>query len=650
MTTNVLNAEVILDLQGAPLRADGSAVLKALDRMLTLGSYYSAQHSQYLRAAEECCLTIVQAMASRPLLALEIAANGLLVEGQTIDARHRHVRQLYDLLVPLNVARLEIQSAMTPADLRQALAVLHEHRLGLGQTQGFREITIENLPPTVSTASRTVGRGGEADGSISMNEPVTDRSDASAPSDGHTDDQGGHRRELARELRSLIAGLSEQLTVARKQTGQSRPSPGKSAATAAELAAFKEALQRLLDADLDTDALSRLIGQVRSALALSHVPQQADAALRILRRELGAETRETEPESAYRILQEDLSFGVEQLTRAVSDLNALDEPVPPPGPSARADQLSMAFRFLASDTSGQLRAPALSALETVWDTGECGPDDVRTTAAAIVGLAATDSEAPVDQLLSAVLAIVRRKRPELVAPLWWEIASKAVKAGPDDPRWPIIWPHLVNDLVLGLEPAPHPLAVPLCLKAGDFDVEQALKLAPRVASLSAMKNPKPAHDLMLVPVAKARAVHAVLMRTPAADRHGDQLYRALSLRCTDALTRMLMPAVGAYAPEHRDLFAALLREDGREFHSRQLQALAAGTLQRILANLPPARRDEAWVAPAVEWLGRLAPESARSLLARIVNERRLVFFRVWPPACRRAAAVQPAPPSAAGED
>jgi hypothetical protein len=80
-----------------------------------------------------------------------------------------------------------------------------------------------------------------------------------------------------------------------------------------------------------------------------------------------------------------------------------------------------------------------------------------------------------------------------------------------------------------------------------------------------------------------------------------------------------------------------------------LQALAAGTLQRILANLPPARRDEAWVAPAVEWLGRLAPESARALLARIVNERRLVFFRVWPPACRRAAAVQPAPPPVGGE-
>jgi hypothetical protein len=649
MTANVLNAEVILDLQGAPLRADGAAVLKALDRLLTLGSYYSSQHSQYLRAAEESCLNIVQAIAPRPFLALEIAANGLLIEGQTIDARHRHVRQLYDLLVPLNVARLEIQSAMTPTDLRQALAVLHEHRLGLGQTQGFREITIENLPPTVSTASRTVGRGGEADGSISLGDLVRDLSDALTLSDDHADGQGGDRQQLARELRSLLAGLSEQLTVAREPAGSPSSSPRKPAATLAEFAAFQEALSRRLEAEPDADKLSRLIGQARSALALSRDPRQADAALRILRRELGAENREAEPESTTRILQEDLSFSVEQLAHAVSELNGLDEPVPPPGPSARADQLNMAFRFLAADSSGQLRAPALSALETVWDTSDCGPDEVRTAAAAIVGLAAADSGAPVDPLLSAVLAIVRRKRPELVAPLWWEITSKAVKTGQGDPRWPVLWPHLVNDLLLGLEPAPHPLAVPLCLKAGDFDVEQALKLAPRVASLSAMKNPKPASDLMLVPVAKARAVHAVLMRTPAADHHGAQLYKALSLRCTDALTRLLMPAVGAYAPEHRDLFAALLREDGREFHSRPLQALAAGTLQRLLANLPPARRDEAWVAPAVEWLGRLAPESARSLLARIVNERRLVFFRVWPPACRRAAAVQPAPPPVAGE-
>lgn len=646
MATSILNTEVILDLQGAPLRADGAAVLKALDRMLTLGSYYSAQHSQYLRAAEETCLTIVQAIAPRPLLALEIAANGLLIEGQTIDPRHRHVRQLHDLLVPLNVARLEIQSAMTPADLRQALAVLHEHRLGLGQTQGFREITIENLPPTVSTASRTVGRGGEADGSVTMSALLDDGFAAAAPGDGQVDDDGGDRRQLAHELRALAAALSENLTANLEQT---KHLAGKAAITLAEVAALTETLGRRLEADPDADELSRLISQARSALALGHDPRQADAALRLLRRELGTETREAEPESASRVLQEDLSFSVEQLAQAVSDLNGRDEPVPPPGPSARADQLSMAFRFLASDTTGRLRAPALAALESVWNTGDCSPDEVRTAAAAIVGLTVVDSGAPVDPLLSVVLAVVRRTRPELVAPLWWEIASKQVKAGPDDPRWPIIWPHLVNDLLLGLEPAPHPLAVPLCLKAGDYDVEEALKLAPRVASLGAMKSQTPANDLMLVPIAKARAVHAVLMRTPAADRHGDQVYKALSLRCPDALTRVLMSAVGAYTPEHRELFAALLREDGREFHSRQLQALAAGTLQRRLANLPPARRGEDWVAPAVEWLGRLAPESARPLLARIVGERRLVFFRVWPAACRRAAANPPATPPAGGE-
>jgi len=607
-----LSSEFIIDLKGQPLRADGAAVLKALDRMLTVGSYYSREHSQYLRAAEEACGVIVEAIARRPGLALEIAANGLLIEGQTVDGRHRHVRQLFQMLVPLNIARLEIGAALTPGDLRQALSALHDHRLGLGQAQGFREITIENLPPTVSATSRKVGRGAEADGSATLSDLLGGLSDEPA-------DDGSREAEARRE------GLERQLGAL---------------ATAPDHADINERLRALLAAKLDEVELSRLVDLAGAALAASCDPAQAELAFRRLRRELKLEESNTVPAPAVPPAPEDAGFSVEQLVRAVDELRAINEPLLPPESSARIDQMSIAFKLLTSAGDAQLPAAALSALEETWAAKDCGPEDVRLAAASLLDFAAAASEQQVDVLLPAVLRGVRCRRPDLVAPLWWNFVSAIRPLAPADPRWTALWPQLVNDLLLGLEPAPHPLTQPLYLNAGEFDTDQALKMVRRFGSLGAVRRENPAGDLLQLPVEKTRPIHAVLMGTAAADRHGGNLHNALSRRSADALTRLLLAAVGGYKPENRALYAALLREGDDARHSRELEDLAARILQRALAETPRECRDEDWLAPAIEWLRRQAPQSA-PLMARIVGERRLLFFRAWPQACRLAATADP---------
>ena len=643
MAASVLHTEAILDVSGDPLGADGTAVIKALDRMLTVGSYYSREHGQYLHAAEEACGIIIRAIAPRPCLALEIAANGLLIEGQTVDSRHRNVRPIHDLLVPLNIARLEIRSALTPADLRQALSALHDHRLQLGQSSGFREITIENLPPTVCIASRKVGPGSDDD-SVDLEALLSGWQET--PENGEPDRAANERGRLADEFRSLVTSLLESLKSASRPA---EPSGRPSAATVAELEELGQRLRRCLEAELDASEMARLIDLARSALAMSREPAQAALAFRLLRRELGLEAPVVRSAPSAPPAREDSGFSLEQLEGALAELKKRDEPVLPLEPSARVDQLGICFQLLAAGSADPLPAPTLSALAEAWGAEGCGPDEVRALAACILHLAAAGSDERVDRLLPAVLAVGRRQRPDLLAPLWWEIVSRIRAADPTARLWPAVWPHLVNDLLLGLEPAPHLLTKPLFLYAGELDTERALELSSRLAPLSAVSSGPITGDLLRLPVDKVRSIHTVLMRSSAADCHGANLQRALTRRSPDALARLVANAVGAYAPEHRELYVALLREGGRDLQSAHLVALAGDALLRALDDTTRRQRAETWVVPAIEWLRNHAVEAAGPLLTRIVSERRFLFLRAWPPACRAAASVPRATTPATGE-
>jgi len=106
MSSNTaLNNETICDLSGQPLERNAAALLKALDKLLTVGSYYSTDHDQYRVVSEKSCDQIVAAIGDHKIMAIEITASGMMVGTQLVDPHHRNVRLFHDLLVPLNIAR-----------------------------------------------------------------------------------------------------------------------------------------------------------------------------------------------------------------------------------------------------------------------------------------------------------------------------------------------------------------------------------------------------------------------------------------------------------------------------------------------------------------------------------------------------------------
>ncbi|MDX2472592.1 MAG: hypothetical protein QNL91_02695, partial [Candidatus Krumholzibacteria bacterium] len=60
-------------------------------------------------------------------------------------------------------------------------------------------------------------------------------------------------------------------------------------------------------------------------------------------------------------------------------------------------------------------------------------------------------------------------------------------------------------------------------------------------------------------------------------------------------------------------------------------------LKSTLYRLPAERRGEPWVTEAIRWLGKLGTSKSRTVLKKILNEKKLLVIPAWPAACRDAA-------------
>lgn len=628
MSLIVSDSESILDVAGNAIGVDAATFLKAIDRLMTVGTYYSLEHEQYRLASEKACATMVAAIRPRRSLPVEVAAAGLVIDGHTLDPRLRVVRQLHDLLVSLNIAHLEFTAELTPDALRQALAALHEHRLALGQAQSFQEITIDNLPSSVSVASRRVVGGMGGGGYLLSPEDILDAlgTDPLNPDDdGQTRDPAEFLREIMDLLRHALGGSG------------AAPSDGTHIASATlptrdELAGFRQALQHLLAGRPDAATLAHLMSLSRQAAAVSADSSQTRLIFNQLRQSVGQEPAPTAPPSAAEAEFVGGTTSVGALAAQVAELAGRNVQIPDPGPTARCDQLALGFRLLSAGVAPPTSGHVLDALRATCRRPELGEAEAAVIAGSLKSLAEAGRSDLIDRA-APLMAELRQSHPELVSAVWSKIAGECEPAART-----ALWPHLVNDLLLGLAPAPDSVIAQLCLRAGELGFDQAVTQAARLSELPCALGAPLADDIFHVPPARARCVHAALLHTPAAGNHGPLLHRALARRPLDALTGVLMNAVGSYGPHHKALFLSLLREGGLENGSQQLLTLASTLLAQELDNLTGVERHRTWAPEAIAWLGRLAPGAARPVLQRVLTERRWLWRHAWPEACRAAAA------------
>jgi hypothetical protein len=632
-----LTSETICDLDGQPLDRRSAALLKAVDKLLTIGAYYSSDHDQYRLVSEETCGQMVEAIRPDRSMAIEITASGLMIRSQLVDPSHRNVRLLHELLVPLNIAQLEFSADLTAADLRLTITALQLHRQALGNTEGFQEVRIDNLPPTVCTASRSVVLGDGKDG-------LTDAEHTFSLDDLFASDSPGGKfseedfllsesEKLARQFLALVGDILENLEREEDETRAdgSPPHPGSSPEN---IQALREALKRLVEVNPDPADLARLIEHAQRALDLSKDPGSVDLVFSLLKKEIdrGGDWKSQARKSFGNRQYRKFNLTLDQLGQAVAELEVEGSPPAEVCSSSLSNYLGINIQMLVSDPSEDLETILCTNLERIITGRDLTRQDVDLCSTAVATAAPEDNVAVLDRLLPALCRPLRVHRPDYLARFWIQLWETL-----DSRHHHLVWPHLVNDLLLGLEGVAPKAVESMWLASGQVDSKLAVTQVSRLEQTPALCQKAVCPVLMGLPLTAMYSVHLTLMKSSQALLHGPRLHEQLLRHPPNGLTEILMRCLGQYHPDYESFYLSLIKQSGGDSITPDLRRMAARLICEGLAELPASDREESWVPRAITWLGKLDPGFARPQLTGILKDRRLFFFRAWPPTCRDLA-------------
>ncbi len=633
MTANLINNDAICDLQGKPLHPKSSTLLKALDKLLTVGAYYSSDHGQYLQAAMKARDEIVGVIgAASQYVAIEITAQGLMVGKQNIDPNHRNVRLLHDLLVPLNIARLEIDGTLSPEELRQALSALQEHKQTLGQSSSFQEIVIQNLPTSVRAISCTVlHKSDDSPDELSLDDLL---GKWGAEDEAETGPVSETQSELlAREFMEMVAKILENLEELEREFGV-RPQHEEdgSYVTKEDLANLKIALRRLVEVNPDPAELAKLIEQAQQALDLSRDTRSVNLVFQILKKDVSKDTGDKGEIKNRKTKRVTYRMSVEQLLGTVTELAQVEASVAEPVTGSRSNQLGISLHLLRSDPPRALRTAMVDTIQQAVAEPDFADANLLLCARAAHTIASEDGAEGVDDLLPVLTGALRQKRPELVARFWTDLLESGAEA-----QLPELWPHLVNDILLGLDKSPPELVVPLVFAAGKISLRDAKRHGLRLEKQPALQANTGAQDLFLAPVTDTLSVLAMLAGSPLQEWLGVELFKGLRTTYISPLAAVLMASLVEHESQNTAFYLDLIRYGHEETPPAEFQMQAANLLHRALSGLQGKARNKRWVPQGLAELSRLTPDLARPLCEQVIADRKFFFFKAWPTAARQAA-------------
>jgi hypothetical protein len=636
----MISTDTICDVRGVPLAPDSVTLLKALDKLLTVGAYYSVNHDQYLLAARKSRDAIVGMIGgSRGVAAIDVTSQGLMIGQQNIDPHHRNVRLLHDLLVPLNIARLEIDGSLTPEELRQAITALQEHRLALGHASTFQEVVINNLPPSIRAVSRSVlhkAGGNEGGGKdLSLDELLDRWSDEQAPSYAVPESDS---EQLARRFMDMVNCILGNLEEIERQTGITPIDPENGCrVTQEDLRHLKQALERLVEVDLDPADLLKLIDQAQQALDLSRDTRSVDLVFEILRKDMvdkspeRAGKREAGLKGAKSAPVE-FRLTVEQIGQSISELEKAGTPVAETTSAATSNQLGICLHLLRSDPPRSLRTALLDQISRCVGAPGFVDNDLRLCAQAVESVARDDGVEGLDDLLPQITGVLRREHAGLTGQFWLELSELL-----GHEHLGALWPHLVNDLLLGFDKTPRETTRALACLVTSLNLPAAIAEGRRLEKQPAFQGLTASHDIFLAPLAGLHPLLTMLMTSPLKAWLSRELYRVLTHRPPTPLVEVVLAALGEYQPESTLFYLSLAGMGTSGVKGRELREQAAAVLHGALTALTGARRKETWVPRALVELALLEPELVRPIARQVLTQRRFIFAKAWPAPARAAA-------------
>lgn len=622
------------------------ALCGALDRLLTIGSYYQPSHERFRAVAAQCEEALAAALPRGGSLEILVEDGGLAIDGGRLPAEAPEARRLFELLDPLQVALLELDGHATSDHLHLALTALKDARLNLAGSQSYREIQIKGLPETVRTTSRSLYLKTRQLKSSRRGKPAPQPEtevvffDHNLVSE-HLLTGTAQGQDCEKQFLDIIKGIMA--------TAEPTRAPGTGAAAGSDppdlpeeaFAAIGGVLDALSGSGSDLMNLQHLITQAQSALEISGDPELVElvfsrlqkdadkiAGRRVQPRMVGRGQTGTRGDSRRKV-----TMSQQQMRQLVDALPVDCGPMPDPERQAGADCLAICLQLLDLAPADQLRTGLENCLLRQL-TGPVLSGVVRRTVARALQHAFTHkSPRQMLDLWPALWGPLRRSHPDHLEGLWLTIWKELSSRGREN-----AWPFLVNDLLLGM-PCRDRIGR-LLLYEGLSQVDATFNPDLRVVleNLPAVGQGSVSDDFFDAPPPLLYPVHKVLVGCSFSGHFGPLLHANLARQAPHPLSSVLLDVMDIYDPVNRPAYHAILDQGSQEELTAEMRELAPELIQETLADLHWDYMEEEWVVPAITWLGRLGQASALPVLAEILQERKYLLLRGWPRPARQAAA------------
>jgi hypothetical protein len=633
------------DKDTIPISKDHRALCGALDRLLTIGSYYQPSHERFQAVAKECLAALTKSVGSLPQLEIFINEQGLVIEKGLLGKDEVEARRLFDLLDPLQIALLEIDAAATSDHLHLALASLKKARNNLSGTRTYREIEIKGLPGTVRAISRALflktrevkprprkPRKAKPEVAFFEHNLISDLLLSGT-------DEG---QKCEKEFIGIIQGIMATVDPTRIKTSGEEKSE-----TAAEdwlpdeaIEAIKKVLSALAGTGSDLMNLQHLIAQAQVALEMTGDPELVELVFsrlqkdsqdlvrkRVMPKMIGKSQKGTRTDSRRKLI-----MSQQEMRDIVDGLEVPLGPMADPREQAGADCLSICLQVMDLAPTEELVTGIEETLLRLLTAGRLGGPLRETVVAGLQALLMGKDRETIGRIWPMFWGPLHRSHPGSIGQLWLDIWQGLSSEGREK-----AWAYLVNDLLLGMEQTnriKHLLLLEALSKVpalGKSEIRTVLENLPALLEGTIADGFFDAPPPLLYPV------HKVLVGCSFSGKFGPLLHESLVRQAPHRLSNLLLVIMDSYDPINRGVYHIILDQGIEEKLTPQMAELAPEIIQETLEDLHWDFMEEDWVIEAITWLGHLGRERALPVLNEILIEKKYVVLNGWPRPAREAA-------------
>jgi len=626
-----------------PLSSEHAELFLALDRLLTIGSYYTPEHARYQEVAREAHAAIRNNLGGSSVLEIECTHEGFWVHDVFIENGQRETKRTFELLNNLSIGLLEIDSAASSDDLHVAVSSLKHHLVTNAGKKNFEEIAIEGLPDTIRTTSQSLyvktrdrsgGPGGTRPRSASGDHYVIPDSNLVATPDG---------QKLEREFLGIISAIMHNGDPGKLEgldRGEEMDEALRDWVPDSAVGTIKEIMGALKKTNSDPLILEHLIGHAQAALELTADPLLVELVFERLRKETGVKSEKSKsllenrpkpkrPKKGpvrYTMTPEQMNGIIDELTEIAESPEDLLSP-------ATADCLGICTQILCSAPTEHMILGIGTTIFKILSAETLLDDDLKVASASLAAILKTGSRDTIDGSLPLFLSPLRKFHSMHLGPVWLGVWKSLVEI--DHKR--LAWPHLVNELLLGVEWEDPGARLALYESLTKVNVGDGEEMLERLEDLQALRTKTMAPEVFHAPAPLLYPVHVVLLASTVSRDHGPKLHERLVHQRAQRLSNLLVGIMGCYKQSNKMIYQAILDQGVSEMMSPKLKDIGSRLLVSSIRNLLPEERDDLWVAEALTWLGKLDPKRARPILTRVAKEKKFFLFPVWPAECRQAA-------------